>query len=142
MVGQNNDTTIYHSWERTIRYFYNQVTLRTQWHQNLIISSTASEDLAEVLSTITLLQLKGAASELSLYVKPPPNTTRGVIHGLEAGTTEEELAALLITFGSPVLHAEMLGWSNTAVLPFGGPQVPLYVKAVCRLTGCRSYEGT
>ncbi|KAH9383141.1 hypothetical protein HPB48_023876 [Haemaphysalis longicornis] len=125
-----------------LRDFYSQVTIQTQWDQNLIVASTASEDLAEVLSTITQLQLEGATYELSAYVKPPPNTSRGVIHGFEAGTTEEELAALLITTGPQILQARMLGRSTTAVVTFEGPHVPFYVKVACTLTRCRPYKRT
>lgn len=52
--------------------FYSNVTIQTQWAQNLIIASTADEDYAMKLSMITQIQLGAALYELMPYLKPLP----------------------------------------------------------------------
>ncbi|KAH9367559.1 hypothetical protein HPB48_002851 [Haemaphysalis longicornis] len=123
-----------------IKDFYAHVTVQTQWTQNLIVASTADEDYAMKLSAITHLQLGAAQYELSPYLTPLPGTVRGVIHGIEAGTTEEDLADLISTTGPRILHARMLGRSTSALITFDGPHVPFYVKFGSTYTRCRPYR--
>lgn len=123
-----------------IKDFYAHVIIQTQWSQNLIVASTADEDYAIKLSAITHLQLGAAQYELCPYLKPLPGTVRGVIHGIEAGTTEEDLADLISTTGPTILHARMLGRSTSALITFDGPHVPFYVKFGSTYTRCRPYR--
>ncbi|XP_040078313.3 LOW QUALITY PROTEIN: uncharacterized protein LOC120850040, partial [Ixodes scapularis] len=120
--------------------FYSNVTIQTQWAQNLIIASTADEDYAMKLSMITQIQLGAALYELMPYLKPLPGTVRGVVHGIEAGTTEEELKELISVNGYSIPHARMLGKSSSALLTFEGPHVPFYVKAGSVFTRCRPHR--
>ncbi|CAN7949590.1 unnamed protein product, partial [Ixodes pacificus] len=120
--------------------FYSNVTIQTQWAQNLIIASTADEDYAMKLSMITQIQLGAALYELMPYLKPLPGTVRGVVHGIEAGTTEQELKELISVNGYSILHARMLGKSSSALLTFEGPHVPFYVKAGSVFTRCRPHR--
>ncbi|KAH9378660.1 hypothetical protein HPB48_008504 [Haemaphysalis longicornis] len=123
-----------------IKDFCAHVTVQTQWTQNLIVASPADEDYAMKLSSITHLQLGAAQYELSPYLKPLPGTVRGVIHGIEAGSTEEDLADLISTTGPSILHARMLGRSTSALITFDGPHVPFYVKFGSTYTRCRPYR--
>ncbi|KAG0411186.1 hypothetical protein HPB47_011690 [Ixodes persulcatus] len=82
--------------------FYSNVTIQTQWAQNLIMAR--------------------------------------VVHGIEAGTTEEELKELISVNGYSILHARMLGKSSSALLTFEGPHVPFYVKAGSMFTRCRPHR--
>ncbi|KAG0421225.1 hypothetical protein HPB47_002880 [Ixodes persulcatus] len=81
-----------------------------------------------------------ALYELMPYLKPLPGTVRGVVHGIEAGTTEEELKELISVNGYSILHARMLGKSSSALLTFEGPHVPFYVKAGSVFTRCRPHR--
>ncbi|KAG0424679.1 hypothetical protein HPB47_028110 [Ixodes persulcatus] len=78
------------------------------------------------LSMITQIQLGAALYELMPCLIPLPGTVRGVVHGIEAGTTGEELKELISVNGYNILHARMLGKSRTALLTFEEPHVPFY----------------
>ncbi|KAG0429111.1 hypothetical protein HPB47_023953 [Ixodes persulcatus] len=114
--------------------FYAHVTIQTQWAQNLIVASTASEDFALKLHEVTKVQLGTVTYYLLPYLKPIPRTVRGVVHGIEAETSERELMELVSAKGHNIMHARMLGKSNSALLTFQGPHVPYYVQ-YCRACG-------
>ncbi|CAN7948549.1 unnamed protein product [Ixodes pacificus] len=92
-----------------IKKFYAHVTIQTQWAQNLIVASTASEDFALKLHEVTKVQLGTVTYDLLPYLKPIPGTVRGVVHGIEAETSERELMELLSAKGHNIMHARMLG---------------------------------
>ncbi|KAH9375557.1 hypothetical protein HPB48_008124 [Haemaphysalis longicornis] len=118
------------------------VTIQPQALQNLIVASTPDENCAMALSEVNTLQLGAAAYEVLPYLKPPPGTVRGVIHGLDQGTTTEQLPYILASNGPRILHARMLGTSTSAVVTFEGPHVPFYIKAYGLFTRCRPYRQT
>lgn len=120
--------------------FYASITLQIQPAQNLLVASTANEDHALLLSTVDQLALTTGILELSPYLKPPPGTVRGVIHGLDEGISNEDLNDLLAANGPSLLHARLLGRTSSALLTFQGPHVPFYVKVGCLLTRCRPYR--
>lgn len=122
--------------------FYGQVTVQIQAQQNLIVASTPEENCALALSEISAVQLGATTHEVLPYLKPIPGTIRGVIHGLEQGTTTEELPQILATNGPRILHARMLGKSTSAVVTFEGIHVPFYIKAYGLFTRCRPYRQT
>ncbi|KAG0443496.1 hypothetical protein HPB47_014851 [Ixodes persulcatus] len=76
-TGLNLSTWHRHSRRFSIQ-FYSNVTIQTQWAQNLIIASTADEDYAMKLSMITQKQLGAALYELMPFLKPLPGTVRGI----------------------------------------------------------------
>ncbi|KAG0444571.1 hypothetical protein HPB47_013647 [Ixodes persulcatus] len=120
--------------------FYAHVTIQTQWAQNLIVASTASEDFALKLHEVTKVQLGSVTYDLLPYLKPIPGTVRGVVHGIEAETSERELMELLSAKGHNIMHARMLEKSNSALLTFQGPHVPFYVKVGSSYTRCRPHR--
>ncbi|KAH7946285.1 hypothetical protein HPB49_022642 [Dermacentor silvarum] len=75
--------------------FCANVTIQTQWKQNLIIASTADEDYALKLGSINGIELGATTYEMTPYIKALLGTVRGVVHGITACTTEKRLAALL-----------------------------------------------
>ncbi|KAH6932906.1 hypothetical protein HPB50_010636 [Hyalomma asiaticum] len=101
-----------------------------KWKQNLIIASTADEDYALRLGSITNIQLGQIIYEVTPYFKPLPGTVRGVVHGITAGTTEERLADLAAN-QCGIMHARMLGKSTSAVITFQGPHVPWKIFITC-----------
>ncbi|CAN7995259.1 unnamed protein product, partial [Ixodes pacificus] len=108
--------------------FYAHVTIQTQWAQNLIVASTASEDFALKLHEDTKVQLGTVTYDLLRYLKPIPGTVRGVVHGIDAETSERELMELLSAKGHNIMHARMLRKSNSALQTFQGPHGPFFVK--------------
>ncbi|KAH7972659.1 hypothetical protein HPB52_014793 [Rhipicephalus sanguineus] len=72
--------------------------------------------------------------------RPIPGGVRGVVHGIEEGTTDEQLEDLLAMNNCKILYARMLGRSTSAVITFEGPHVPFYVKVGCTLSRCRPYR--
>ncbi|KAL1473145.1 hypothetical protein MTO96_038895 [Rhipicephalus appendiculatus] len=69
--------------------------IRTRPGSNIIIASTSHVHTAQNLRRITTLTLEGKTYEFNTYVAAPEDTLRGVIHGIEPGTTPEELTANL-----------------------------------------------
>lgn len=122
--------------------FYAHVTVQIQAPQNLIVASTPEENCALALSEISTVQLGSTTHEVLPYLKPIPGTIRGVIHGLEPGTTTDQLPQILATNGPRILHARMLGNSTSAVVTFEGIHVPFYIKAYGLFTRCRPYRQT
>ncbi|KAH9359964.1 hypothetical protein HPB48_016959 [Haemaphysalis longicornis] len=97
---------------------------------NLIVASTPDETLALTLCEVTTIQLGATTLELTPYLKPLPGTTRGVITGLDVGTTNEQLQHILATNGPRILHARLLGTSTAAVITFEGTRVPYYINTM------------
>ncbi|KAH7947921.1 hypothetical protein HPB52_016840 [Rhipicephalus sanguineus] len=124
----------------TLQELYAKVIIQTQWHQNLILASTEEEECALKLAQVTHIQIGQTAYEVTPYLKPIPDTVRGVVHGIEEGTTDEQLEDLLAMNNCKILYARMLGRSTSAVITFEGPHVPFYVKVGCTLSRCRPYR--
>ncbi|KAG0423515.1 hypothetical protein HPB47_000745 [Ixodes persulcatus] len=122
--------------------FYARVTVQIQASQNLIVAGTPEENCALALSEISTIQLGAATHEVLPYLKPLPGTRRGVIHGLDPGTTTDQLPHILAYNGARILHARMLGNSTSAVVTFEGIHVPFYIKAYGHFTRCRPYRQT
>ncbi|XP_077544511.1 uncharacterized protein LOC144156621 [Haemaphysalis longicornis] len=74
------------------------------------------------------------------YMKPPPDTCRGVIHGLDPDTTNEALGDLLQANRPQLIHARLMGRTTSALLTFQGPHVPFYVKVGSLLYRCRPFR--
>lgn len=124
------------------RIFHARVTTQPQAQQNLIVVSTPDEACVEALRQINTLQLGTATYEVMAYLKTPPGTVRGVIHGIDQGTTQEQLNNIIATTGPRIIDARMLGASTSAVITFEGLHVPFYIKAYGLLTRCRPYRQT
>ncbi|KAH6919906.1 hypothetical protein HPB50_029105 [Hyalomma asiaticum] len=126
----------------TLKEFYGNVTIQTQWKQNFIIASMHRRRrlYALRLGSITDIQLGQIIYEVTPYFKPLPGTVRGVVHGITAGTTEERLAELLAANQCGILHARMLGKSTSAVITFQAPHVPFYIEVAGSFARCRPYR--
>ncbi|KAH9370395.1 hypothetical protein HPB48_018573 [Haemaphysalis longicornis] len=68
--------------------------------------------------------------------------TARVIHGIDQGTTQEQLSNTKATTEPRIIDARMLGASTSAVIAFEGPHVPFYIKAYGHFTRCRPYRQT
>ncbi|KAH6929626.1 hypothetical protein HPB50_003331 [Hyalomma asiaticum] len=120
--------------------FYAHVTIETQWNRKLIVASTALDDRVEKLLSVTQIQHGNAIYELLPYVRTISGCVKGVVHGIEAGTTTQELYELISTDGYTTTWARILGKTSTmTVLYFEGPNVPFYVKVGSVYTRCLPY---
>lgn len=122
--------------------FHNLVTLVPQATPNVIVASIADPELAITLSNIQTLQMLHTDYEFSTYMKPPPDTCRGVIHGLEVPVTSSNLLEFLQANKPALIHARMMGQTRSALLTFQGKQVPFYVKVGSMLYRCRPFRRT
>ncbi|KAH9373304.1 hypothetical protein HPB48_018357 [Haemaphysalis longicornis] len=120
--------------------FYQQVTLQVQATENLMVASTPTPACAAALSEVTSIQLGTATYALAPYLKPFPGTVRGVITGLDPGTTTQQLPDIIASPRHRIIHARVLGSSTTAVLTFEGPHIPFYVNLYGLQTRCRPYH--
>lgn len=122
------------------RAFNQQVTVQVQAIQNLIVTSTPNEECAAALCKVTSILLGAATYNLQPYLKHFPGTVRGVIHGLDPGTTTEQLPYILASSGPRIVQARILGQSTSAVVTFEGPHVPFFIRAHGLHTRCRPYR--
>ncbi|KAH7965060.1 hypothetical protein HPB49_003108 [Dermacentor silvarum] len=103
--------------------------IRLRPGSNIIIVSTPHEGTAATLMKIMSLTFHGRSHPVKVYLSTPEDLLKGVVHGIDVGTSEEELMANLRvrTHGVRIVKARMLGQSQTALLHFEGPQVPRFV---------------
>lgn len=73
-------------------------------------------------------------------MKPPPGTSRGVIHGLPEDITQDQLVEYIATNQPYLIHARLMGRTRSALLTFNGTRVPYYVKFDCEMVRCRPYR--
>ncbi|KAH9384125.1 hypothetical protein HPB48_026112 [Haemaphysalis longicornis] len=98
--------------------FNQQIVIQVQAVQNLIVVSTPNDEYAEILCEVTSLQLGAATYNILPYIKPFPGIVRGVIHGLDVGTTTEQLPYIIASSGPRIVQARMLGKSTSAVVTY------------------------
>ncbi|KAH7945302.1 hypothetical protein HPB49_000265 [Dermacentor silvarum] len=118
--------------------------LRLRPGSNIIVVSTPYERTAELVMKITSLNIQGKQHPVNAYISTPEHLLKGVIHGIDEGTTEDELMANLRvrTQGVKIMHARMFGKTRTAIILFDGPIVPRYVYYYGGEIPCRIYQPT
>ncbi|KAL1475937.1 hypothetical protein MTO96_036917, partial [Rhipicephalus appendiculatus] len=120
------------------------ILTRLRHGSNIIIVSTPSEQAADAIRKLSKISIQGKIHEVNAYVAAPEGVIKGVIHGVDRGTTSEELLAHLRvrTQGVKILHARMLGHTKTAVITFDGDFVPRYVSYYGGEEPCYPYKPT
>ncbi|KAH7932714.1 hypothetical protein HPB49_001477 [Dermacentor silvarum] len=118
--------------------------LRLRPGSNIIVVSTPYEITAELVMKITSLNIQGKQHPVNAYISTPEHLLKGVIHGIDEGTTEDELMANLRvrTQGVKIMHARMFGKTRTEIILFDGPIVPRYVYYYGGEIPCRIYQPT
>lgn len=116
------------------------VTLQVQPAQNLLVAATPDPDIADRLSQLTALTLRSTTYAVSAYMKPPPGTARGVIHGIPEGITQDQLIELTAANRPYLIHARLMGRTRSALLTFNGLRIPYYIKLDCEMVRCRPYR--
>ncbi|KAH7979612.1 hypothetical protein HPB49_010124 [Dermacentor silvarum] len=99
--------------------------LRLRSGSNITIASTPHEQVAEKILKIKMLDLNGTKHPINTYTTTPEGYFKGMVHGLERDTPEDELLSNLRvrTQGGTIVQARMLSKSETAVMTFDGPIV-------------------
>ncbi|KAH7955467.1 hypothetical protein HPB52_000917 [Rhipicephalus sanguineus] len=118
--------------------------VRLRRGSNILIVSTPHEATAATLVKITSLTFQERPHPMKVYLSTPKDVSKGVVHGIDAGTSEEELLANLRvrTHGVRIVRARMLGRSQTALLHFECPQLPQLVYFYGEEMPCRCYQPT
>ncbi|KAH7978830.1 hypothetical protein HPB49_006896 [Dermacentor silvarum] len=114
---------------------YKETQVEIQEHKNLAVFVSTRNSVAEKLAQLTTLTIQGTSHQVSIYLAPPDNSCRGVVHGIEAHTTSAELMANLDAPGFTILSARMMGKTETALITFHGTRIPytvLYYRAIYR----------
>ncbi|KAH7979795.1 hypothetical protein HPB49_011091 [Dermacentor silvarum] len=118
--------------------------LRIREGTNIIIVSTPSLEVADVIRRITCMELRGKQHPFNVYVADPDDSYKGVVHGFPAHTESADLQQHLRvrTQGVTIERARMLGSSNTALLTFSGGTRPKCVYYMGVEMRCTEYRPT
>ncbi|KAH9369947.1 hypothetical protein HPB48_001824 [Haemaphysalis longicornis] len=123
-----------------LRGFVNRITVRVQWTQNLLVISTAHEELINQLTAIRQLQVGPKVHNFTSYLKPLPDTSAGVVVGITDWLTNENIMEYIAAERHEIVSARRLGNSTAAVIHFKEPHVPFYVKVLGTIGRCRPYR--
>ncbi|KAH7969727.1 hypothetical protein HPB52_021695 [Rhipicephalus sanguineus] len=105
-----------------------RLVFRLRLEQNLAVISTPHEHIALNLYSVQHLRLGEHTYPVSIYIAAPDNSCKGIIYGVDPGTSPSELMDHLITPGHTVLQERMMGKTSTALITFEGLQVPHYIR--------------
>ncbi|KAH9378507.1 hypothetical protein HPB48_001674 [Haemaphysalis longicornis] len=123
-----------------LRDFVNKVTTQVQWAQNLLVASTAHEDMIDRLTAIRQLQVGPNLCTFTAYLKPLPNTSAGVVVGITDWLTNDNIMDYISAERHEIVSARRLGNSSAAIIHFEGPHVPFYIKVLGTIARCRPYR--
>ncbi|KAH7937495.1 hypothetical protein HPB49_012718 [Dermacentor silvarum] len=120
------------------------ITARQAPGTNIIIVSTPSLEVADVIRRTTCIELRGKQHPFNIYVADPEDSYKGVVHGFPAHTESADLEQHLRvrTQGVSIERARMLGSSNTALLTFSGGTRPKCVYCMGVEMRCTEYRPT
>ncbi|KAH7937267.1 hypothetical protein HPB49_009877 [Dermacentor silvarum] len=102
--------------------------LRTRPEQNLAIVSTPSSHVADALLNIQELSISQRTYPVSAYLAAPDDSCKGIVPGLEPGTSSHMLVEEMQASGIQILQARMMGQTNIALVTFEGLRVPRFVR--------------
>ncbi|KAH8032008.1 hypothetical protein HPB51_022530 [Rhipicephalus microplus] len=122
----------------------NDFLLRVHPGSNIVILSTPSMEVASRLRGISQLKIRGQIHAFNAYVADPEGVLRGIVHGIPAGTSQDELMENLRvrTQGVNIERARMLGSSKTAIITFTGNVLPRSVYIMGAELICYPYKPT
>lgn len=109
--------------------------------QNIIVVSTPSRQNADRYSAVRILNINGAAHEISAYETAPHGTVKGVIRGVPLTDTNQEINEFIVQDYNPTaLQANRIGNTTTVVIAFDGDKVPNYIRYGNLLVECALYR--
>ncbi|KAH9383727.1 hypothetical protein HPB48_025493 [Haemaphysalis longicornis] len=90
--------------------------LQPQPDKNIISVSTFRMSALTKFRELQSLRIQDTYIPLCEYVAAPTDSCRGVIHGVEATTSPEELPPNLISTSASIISARMLACTETALM--------------------------
>ncbi|KAL3209720.1 hypothetical protein MRX96_052313 [Rhipicephalus microplus] len=125
ILSPNNLKSTLHpekGWRRTLLFATTRTTTR---EQNLAVISTSKSHVADVLYKVRELSLGQRVYPITTYFAAPDISCKGIVPGLVPGTPSSTLVDELLTPGTQILQAHMMGQTNAT---FEGLKVPHYVR--------------
>lgn len=104
------------------------IIFRLRPQQNLAVISTPKSHVADALYKVRELRLGQRVYPITTYFAAPDNSCKGIVPGLVPGTPSSTLVDELLTPGTQILQARMMGQTNVALVTFEGLKVPRYVR--------------
>ncbi|KAH7939736.1 hypothetical protein HPB52_016742 [Rhipicephalus sanguineus] len=104
------------------------IIFRLRPQQNLAVISTPQSHVADALYKVRELRLGQRVYPITTYFAAPDNSCKGIVPGLVPGTLSSTLVDELLTPGTQILQARMMGQTNVALVTFEGLKVPRYVR--------------
>ncbi|KAG0410691.1 hypothetical protein HPB47_012175 [Ixodes persulcatus] len=101
-----------------------EVNIDVRLQQRVILLKTAFESSARRLSQTKRIRVRNQLHEISPYLAAPINSCKGVIHGVEAGLTTNDLMHSLESFQTTIITARMMGDTESVLITFEGAKVP------------------
>ncbi|KAH8022390.1 hypothetical protein HPB51_023812 [Rhipicephalus microplus] len=104
------------------------IIFRLRPQQNLAVISTPKSHVADALYKVRELRLGQRVYPITTYFAAPDNSCKGIVPGLVPGTPSSTLVDELLTPGTQIFQARMMGQTNVALVTFEGLKVPRYVR--------------
>ncbi|KAH8020387.1 hypothetical protein HPB51_001020 [Rhipicephalus microplus] len=110
------------------------IIFRLRPQKNLAVISTPKSHVADALYKVRELRLGQRVYPITTYFAALDNSCKGIVPGLVPGTPSSTLVDELLTHGTQILQARMMGQTNIALVTFEGLKVPRYVRFYWRRT--------
>ncbi|KAG0422686.1 hypothetical protein HPB47_001511 [Ixodes persulcatus] len=94
--------------------------------QNLLAIDTYRPSAETKLLALKTVHIQGKQHEIRTYKANDPANARGVVHGIPATFSEEEIRNTLEVEHAKLLHLRRIGTSNTIPDTVEGPRLPRY----------------
>ncbi|KAH8031714.1 hypothetical protein HPB51_020271 [Rhipicephalus microplus] len=104
-----------------------EVTLQAKPAQSLVFLTTHSPLTADLLLSLTSLELNDKPITIKPYAPSPPISCLGIIHNVGGHFTSSQLLHDLESFISDILVACMMGSTESILVTFAGTVIPPFV---------------
>ncbi|KAH9383560.1 hypothetical protein HPB48_025138 [Haemaphysalis longicornis] len=106
--------------------------------RNVFVMSPPSIERAKTYSMVRQLNIANRAYSTLPYVAFPEDTCKGVIHGIPPEGPPPDIIENIVNSANPqAKHARRMGTTNTSLIAFDGPKVPLLI--YCQIAEFRCY---
>ncbi|KAG0429872.1 hypothetical protein HPB47_023185 [Ixodes persulcatus] len=116
------------------------LTIHIRLLQRVILLKTAYESTAQRLAQVCDIRINNKLHHVTPYFAAPLNSCKGVIHGVKAGLSTDELMTSLESYQATIITARMMGASESVLIIFEGTSVPYTVLFERGEYRCRPYQ--
>ncbi|KAG0423294.1 hypothetical protein HPB47_000918, partial [Ixodes persulcatus] len=116
------------------------LTIHIRLLQRVILLKTAYESTAQRLAQVCDIRINNKLHHVTPYFAAPLNSCKGVIHGVKAGLSTDELMTSLESYQATIITARMMGASESVLIIFEGTSVPYTVLFERVEYRCRPYQ--